>query len=76
MEIKYDCANRYLVCTGPKVSFSYCDLCLASSYLCDICFLQKLGKSREMRAVVLHNGRKGFEISRAKGTFLIKGVKM
>ena len=43
-------------------------------YFNDIFFLQELGKSREMRAVVGHNGREGVELSHAIGIFLINDV--
>ena len=59
-----------------KVSFSVCELRLKLSYcyLYAVLFLQLLNKSREMRAVVEHNGRKGVELSHAIGIFLIYDI--
>ena len=66
MEIGYDCAKRYYICvlTVLMVSFSDYYLCLALSYsyVYAIFFFQQLGKSREMRTFVGHNGRKGVEL--------------
>ena len=51
-------------------------VCLFILYYVIIFFLQLLCKSRKMRAVVGHNGRKGVELSHAKRKFLIYDVKM
>ena len=73
MEIRCVSTKRY------HILFSDCDLCLALSYAnlyYVIFFPQLLCKSREMRTVVGHNGRKGVELSHAKRKFLIYDVKM
>ena len=44
-------------------------------YSVAIFFLQYLGKSKETRAFVWHNGRKGVDLSQAIGIFLINDIK-